>query len=253
MASFSLSEKLEKCKKVHNDKYDYSLVDYKHSKTKVKIICPIHGVFEQVITKHETGGGCQECGKTKIGEGRCKKARETYVDRAKKQHPHYDYTKTKYKNVRTKVTITCKKHGDWDTDPTKFLISVIGCPHCSRKVITELNKEFGYSWNKTNWKMCGMKAKRFDSFKAYVIKCWDSNTGEVFYKIGRTYNKLYRRFSCKSDMPYKYEPLHIFEYEDSDDAFEKERHLHEINKKNKCTPSKEFGGRYECYSKIDLI
>jgi hypothetical protein len=31
---------------VHNFKYDYSLVNYINSKTKVKIICSIHGVFE---------------------------------------------------------------------------------------------------------------------------------------------------------------------------------------------------------------
>lgn len=37
---------IEKAKKVHGDKYDYSLVDYKKSHTKIKILCPIHGEFE---------------------------------------------------------------------------------------------------------------------------------------------------------------------------------------------------------------
>ena len=32
-------------KEVHGDHYDYSLVDYKTNKIKVKIICPIHGVL----------------------------------------------------------------------------------------------------------------------------------------------------------------------------------------------------------------
>ena len=33
---------IEKAKKVHSDKYDYSKVEYIDSKTKVCIICPEH-------------------------------------------------------------------------------------------------------------------------------------------------------------------------------------------------------------------
>ena len=36
-----------KSSEIHNNKYDYSLVEYIDNKTKVKIICPEHGVFEQ--------------------------------------------------------------------------------------------------------------------------------------------------------------------------------------------------------------
>ena len=35
----------EKGKQLHNNKYDYSNVVYVNSRTKVKIICPKHGVF----------------------------------------------------------------------------------------------------------------------------------------------------------------------------------------------------------------
>ena len=43
---------LERAKQKYNDKYDYSLVEYKNAKTKVKIKCPIHGVFEQIPDNH---------------------------------------------------------------------------------------------------------------------------------------------------------------------------------------------------------
>lgn len=53
-------------RELHGDKYDYSLVDYKNSKSKVKIICPEHGVFEQKATGHvdtnRGGKGCPTCG-----------------------------------------------------------------------------------------------------------------------------------------------------------------------------------------------
>ena len=53
----------EKAKKVHSDKYDYSLVEYKSAKTKVKIICNKHGVFEQTPSNHLSGKGCRFCAK----------------------------------------------------------------------------------------------------------------------------------------------------------------------------------------------
>ena len=44
---------------IHGDKYDYSLVDYKNNKTKVKIICHKHGIFEQRPIGHiNSKNGC---------------------------------------------------------------------------------------------------------------------------------------------------------------------------------------------------
>ena len=51
----------EKASIVHSNKYDYSLVDYINSATKVKIICPIHGEFEQTPNSHLRGKGCSKC------------------------------------------------------------------------------------------------------------------------------------------------------------------------------------------------
>ena len=59
---------IEDAKKVHGDKYDYSLVDYKTAKTKVKIICPKHGVFEQAPNNHLNGQDCPVCGRRKKDE-----------------------------------------------------------------------------------------------------------------------------------------------------------------------------------------
>ena len=54
-------EFINKSIKIHNDKYDYSKVDYYNWKTKVKIICPEHGVFEQTPNRHLGGNGCKQC------------------------------------------------------------------------------------------------------------------------------------------------------------------------------------------------
>ena len=45
----------------HDFKYDYSNVNYINTKTKVEIICPIHGPFPQTPNKHLGGHGCSKC------------------------------------------------------------------------------------------------------------------------------------------------------------------------------------------------
>lgn len=46
---------------IHNSKYDYSTSIYVDSKTKVSIICPFHGTFQQRPYAHLIGQGCPEC------------------------------------------------------------------------------------------------------------------------------------------------------------------------------------------------
>jgi hypothetical protein len=65
--SLSREEFIIASEKVHRDskgnsKYDYSEVVYKNNHTKVKIICPHHGVFEQTPSVHkDAGSGCKHC------------------------------------------------------------------------------------------------------------------------------------------------------------------------------------------------
>ena len=57
----TISSFVEKAKKVHGGKYDYSKVIYSNSKTNVVITCPIHGDFSQAPDKHLVGQGCPIC------------------------------------------------------------------------------------------------------------------------------------------------------------------------------------------------
>ncbi|MDR0676882.1 MAG: DUF723 domain-containing protein, partial [Elusimicrobiota bacterium] len=43
---------IKEAREVHGDKYDYSLVEYKKNHTPVKVICPIHGVWETMPSNH---------------------------------------------------------------------------------------------------------------------------------------------------------------------------------------------------------
>lgn len=52
---------VERAKKIHGDKYNYSKVKYYNWNTPVEIICPIHGSFWQRPSKHLIGQNCPLC------------------------------------------------------------------------------------------------------------------------------------------------------------------------------------------------
>ena len=92
---------------VHGEKYDYSKVEYVNTLTKVTIICPIHGVFEQRPKVHLGGCGCPYCGSSS-------RTTETFIKAARRVHgDKYDYSKVKYINSYTEVTIICPNHGEF--------------------------------------------------------------------------------------------------------------------------------------------
>ena len=84
---------IQKSKKIHENKYDYSEINYINAHTKVKIICPEHGVFEQTPDSHSRKHGCPNCNKG------VNLTNESFVKKAKEKHgDKYDYSITKYIN-----------------------------------------------------------------------------------------------------------------------------------------------------------
>ena len=61
---YTLEQFIEKARKIHGDKYNYSGSEYVNSKTKIKIICPEHGEFWQEPSQHLLGSGCPMCQRT---------------------------------------------------------------------------------------------------------------------------------------------------------------------------------------------
>lgn len=55
-----------KANSIHNNKYNYSKVDYKNNHTKVCITCPEHGEFWQTPLSHLSGRGCPVCNDSHI-------------------------------------------------------------------------------------------------------------------------------------------------------------------------------------------
>jgi len=152
---YNIKKFIDKALKVHGDRYDYSLVDYKSSKIKIKITCKQHGIFEQLPSKHLSGRGCPTCG------GSIKKNTETFKNESIKAHGDiYDYSLSKYKSANDKIKIICKKHGEFEQIAYHH-IKGCGCPKCYleskskniKQFIIESNQKHNnlYDYSKVNY------------------------------------------------------------------------------------------------------
>jgi len=147
MKKLITEEFITKAKIIHGNEYDYSLVDYVNSYTKVKIICSKHGNFEQQPSNHLSRQGCPECGKIIISKKRSSNTNE-FIQKAVKIHGYkYDYSLVEYINDKTKVKITCKEHGVFEQTPNNHLYKK-GCKRCfvksrsyDKKIFVEKAKE----------------------------------------------------------------------------------------------------------------
>ena len=76
-------ECIEKFMKKHGSVYDYSLVEYVNNITKIKILCPIHGIFEQTPSVHYVSG-CPKCFKIQLKD---------FIEKSSTLHDnYYDYS-----------------------------------------------------------------------------------------------------------------------------------------------------------------
>lgn len=131
-AKLDLSFVLSEFKSIHGDAFNYDEMEYKNSKTVLKIFCNGHkGYIYQRYDKHKNLKECQEC-------VRLKRIANLFERCGEIHNGQYVYTKSNYIDYQTKMTVTCPLHGDFDVSPKKHVIGV-GCPKCSS--IRKLNSQ----------------------------------------------------------------------------------------------------------------
>ena len=121
----SLSNFIKRANKVHDGKYNYAKVHYVNCNTKVCIICPKHGEFEQIPKHHIRGSGCPKCSSNYVPT-----TEEWIVSANEKHNGKYDYHKVKYVKSTTKVCIICPEHGEFWQKPVSHTQGC-GCPKCN--------------------------------------------------------------------------------------------------------------------------
>lgn len=169
---------------------------------------------------------------------------EYFKFKAIKQHGNkYNYDNIKYVNRDSILEIICPRHGSFLQRACNHL-NHRGCSLCK-------SEDAVGGWTRRNWIERSMKSNDFDGFKVYIIRCYNNNNNESFYKIGRTFTKLKRRFKCSSVMPYKWVVIGTIESSDPNYIYDTETRLHRVNKKNKYTPLIKFNGDTECFNKVN--
>lgn len=120
---------------IHNDYYDYSLVEYEKSNIKVKIVCKTHGIFHQTPNNHLNGAGCPKCNESK-GE----KAIRNFFE---KNNINY---------IREKTFEKCKNkellYFDFYLPKHNTLIEYDGELHC--KSVNFFGGDYGLNYRKNN-------------------------------------------------------------------------------------------------------
>lgn len=160
---------------------------------------------------------------------------EYFINQAKEVHGEfYNYSKVKYTNSTTKVTIIDPEFGEFDTQPKIHLVGG-GC-------LERLKASQG--WSHSAWGNRAKTSSLFKSYKVYIIRCW--NETEEFFKIGKTFTSMNKRF--KGKLPYNHEVIDIITNECGIFISKLESELHRKNKNNSYSPQISFDGATECYS-----
>lgn len=223
--------------KIHNNKYDYSITQYKDVFTPVDIICPIHGKFSQRPNDHLNNHGCYYCGVTTSIHTSMYNI-EDVIEKAKIIWGNrFDYSNIKnYRGLKYKYTIKCNQCNNFFKQSLVSNInnSTDGCPTCRYK----------HGWRKSTWiSFCNNRLN--SEPKVYIVRLFNDVSKENFIKIGITSDiKLYRRFSR---IPYDYEVIQEIKGSPGF-VFDKEKELHRKYKDFKYSPEKPFGGQFECFN-----
>jgi len=115
---------LNRFQQIHNGFYKYNSLKRNNTMDEIEIICPNHGMFKQRINLHLLGHGCQKCGYNSSNT-------KDFIQKANIIHSDkYDYSKVNYFNNKTRIIITCNKHGDFEIRPDDHLKGA-GCQKCS--------------------------------------------------------------------------------------------------------------------------
>lgn len=125
---------VQKFKKKHGDKYDYSLMSSDKLYTRndiIKITCPKHGPFEQRISNHLSGNGCLLCGFEKSINALKIDIETVRLRLDKICGDKISYDIEEYKNTNTPITFICNNCGK----SFKRSLNAMGvnntCPYCN--------------------------------------------------------------------------------------------------------------------------
>ena len=142
---YSESALVDAFRKKHGYAYQYlPFPEAFTTKTRVTIVCPIHGEFQQLIERHLRGQGCAKCFAVRNGVNR-RLGRSAWIRRFESVHGRgkYDYAKvTEDIQQYEKIEIFCPDHNvTFYQSPHQHWRCRQGCPKCGRLKMSETIKK----------------------------------------------------------------------------------------------------------------
>lgn len=227
---------IEEALKVYGDKDDYTNTKIISSKEKIEVKCKEHDLtFTKDIQTYLSGWGCPQCSAENYRRLRAM-PKEDYYEKVKEKHNNkYTYIDD-YTTLKGVVTFICEEHGEQRKNAGSHL-NGYGCKKCDIEPI-KINKRSKEGY-------CKLADGRDTTL--YIIRCYNEN--EEFYKIGKTFRKITKRF-ISSNMPYNIEVIHRYE-NSADFIWDLEEEMHKKYKEYKYNPRQWFAGYSESY-KLNL-
>lgn len=220
----------------HNNFYEYPQSNIEKLHDFTSIVCPIHGVFEQIAYSHLAGFGCNDCANEDN-----RKDTEAFIREANLTHGlnRYDYSKSCYVKHDINIEIVCPEHGSFFQKPKSHIHGGAGCSVCARQ---------NRGWERSAFKAYCDKNNNGYGF-LYVVEC--RKGVEMFYKVGITSKSISKRF-YPCNLPYNYDVKFLIT-ESPDFIYDLEFKLHNVLREYKYTPNERFAGETECFSSISSI
>lgn len=242
--------------RVHNNKYNYELVVYINSKTKINIVCLEHGEFQQTPNSHLNGNGCHVCARKQstVNNNTC--SRENYFKLFKDIHgDKFDYSESKYISHNKPIQIKCNTCLMYFMQqPQVHKISTLPCPHCrvmnTDKFITqsnivhnnkynyaksvythihdkiiivceshgEFNQQAASHLNGNGCPQCSFERTNYQRYKDRKTVLYYITIGDYF-KIGLTQSNIYKRFYREVNNNVSIKLVHEWVFEDGWEAY----------------------------------
>ena len=199
------AEFIRRANLIHNNQYNYDKVNYVNAHTKVTIICPIHGEWNQKPIGHiNDSNGCPVCGNLRKGIKKKENSYQKFLVFANKKHQgKYTYVTESFTGITEKMTIVCPVHGEFYQSPDVHKRA--GCQRCGSGPVSESSQQWLDSINipkeqREVWleiKNKRIKVDAFDPNTNTVYEYW----GDYWHGNPRTYNL--KKINSNNKMKFK--------------------------------------------------
>lgn len=208
-------------------------------KNKSTVMCLEHGEFEaDAYRLLYLKSGCSKCYDKYKKPYAKRMSTSDFIFKSKERFDNkFDYSNTIYNGMRERLTLICRKHGQFEQTPYEHLKSVTGCTHCGRELSA------GYSASE-------YKKKAKNGSHLYIFKFNDGLSD--FYKIGISKHPERRLKELKRDGDLEFLEGNSYFFENSEEAWYIEKDVHQMLGFYKYQPVNNFGGFTECFKSVNI-